>query len=430
LKAKQCEFTLSVKTIKKMKMKTKLISVILIAFIFIIPIELNAQSWQLQTSGTTNALRHVHFVNTNTGWIVGHSGTVLKTTDGGNNWIKMPFSFTYTDLIGCYFVSETTGWVGGDIGVFKTTDGGNTWTMLSGPSGITKLYFTDENTGFAVGGTDGSSNYYGDIFKTTDGGNTWSKSSSTKWARFYGIQFIDANTGWAYAEINGLLVGTTDGGNVWNILQNFSPNLIRGISFIDKNNGWFAGRSNSSGLSMKTTNGGVSWTNIAGQLNFGLASIQMVSDKKGWATSGPAIMKTTDGGVSWTADYVGSVALGSTSMFFKDANHGWAVGESGTIIAYTNNSSAVSESYAEKHMLTVSSNNFNTPAKASYELEKSGFVKLAVYNTTGAEVQLYVNKWQEAGNYTLNLNLNELTKGVYLLKLSTGRHTETVKLVY
>ena len=46
----------------------------------------SAQAWVSLNSGTTKTLRSVYFVNTDTGWVVGDSGTILKTTDGGLNW--------------------------------------------------------------------------------------------------------------------------------------------------------------------------------------------------------------------------------------------------------------------------------------------------------------------------------------------------------
>jgi photosystem II stability/assembly factor-like uncharacterized protein len=43
--------------------------------------------WEPQNSCTTNNLYSVYFTNTTTGYVVGDSGTILKTTDGGINWL-------------------------------------------------------------------------------------------------------------------------------------------------------------------------------------------------------------------------------------------------------------------------------------------------------------------------------------------------------
>ena len=34
-------------------------------------------------------LHDVHFVNVSTGWAVGNQGVILRTTDGGRNWIEL-----------------------------------------------------------------------------------------------------------------------------------------------------------------------------------------------------------------------------------------------------------------------------------------------------------------------------------------------------
>ena len=46
-------------------------------------------TWQIQRSGTSQALAGIFFTNRLHGWAVGHSNTILKTTDGGQTWIKV-----------------------------------------------------------------------------------------------------------------------------------------------------------------------------------------------------------------------------------------------------------------------------------------------------------------------------------------------------
>ena len=81
-----------------------------------------------------------------------------------------------------YFTDSNTGYAVGDLGtILKTNNGGTTWTVLS--SGTTNrlysVYFTDANTGYAVGGEYLSSlTQTGIILKTSDGGITWTVSSS------------------------------------------------------------------------------------------------------------------------------------------------------------------------------------------------------------------------------------------------------------
>ncbi|TFB12472.1 hypothetical protein E3V33_05365 [Candidatus Marinimicrobia bacterium MT.SAG.4] len=70
------------------------------------------------------------------GWIVGGSGTILKTTDGGNTGA----------LSSVYFADVATGWLVGVGGIIlHTTDGGG---QLRGHSGLyTKILGLTSLTG-------------------------------------------------------------------------------------------------------------------------------------------------------------------------------------------------------------------------------------------------------------------------------------------
>lgn len=66
--------------------------------------------WTKIPSGTSRSLNDLHFVHAHTGYCVGDSGTVLKTTDGGNSWTALA-PFTGDDIVEVYFKNEDTGWV-------------------------------------------------------------------------------------------------------------------------------------------------------------------------------------------------------------------------------------------------------------------------------------------------------------------------------
>jgi len=55
----------------------------------------------------------VQFIDDDSGWAIGRSGTILRTDDGGLTWIEQE-SGTKQNLYGLYFVKKA-GWaVGGD----------------------------------------------------------------------------------------------------------------------------------------------------------------------------------------------------------------------------------------------------------------------------------------------------------------------------
>ncbi|MEO8210340.1 MAG: YCF48-related protein [bacterium] len=130
-------------------------------------------NWIQQNPNTTNLLRGVYFINSNTGFAVGNNGTILKTSDGGNNWIvKSTTQFLF--LRDIYFANSVTGFIVGSGGkIFRTTDSGNNWDSI--PSGTNNdlqgVHFINEFVGTAVG-------FNGTIIHTNSGGISSSQNTT------------------------------------------------------------------------------------------------------------------------------------------------------------------------------------------------------------------------------------------------------------
>jgi photosystem II stability/assembly factor-like uncharacterized protein len=87
-------------------------------------ISTNPQDWINQQNFRLNS---IYFFDDSYGWAVGNDGVVLRTTTGGDYWIKVNAG-TGQQLDDVFFVSQSVGWIcGDDIRIRKTTDGGLTW---------------------------------------------------------------------------------------------------------------------------------------------------------------------------------------------------------------------------------------------------------------------------------------------------------------
>ena len=53
-------------------------------------------TWSSQTSGTSSNLWGAYFLNSTTGWVVGSSGAIYTTTDGGATWISQSYPTSCT----------------------------------------------------------------------------------------------------------------------------------------------------------------------------------------------------------------------------------------------------------------------------------------------------------------------------------------------
>ena len=126
-----------------------------------------ADSWHIQTSGTTKNLQGVCFIDANNGVVVGNDGTILKTINGGTTWTPQT-SGTSEDLYGVHLTDKNNGKIAGSNGtILYTTNGGTNWLIQE--------VYTDEDL-FAVSfANDKIGNVAGDngtILRTTNGGIT------------------------------------------------------------------------------------------------------------------------------------------------------------------------------------------------------------------------------------------------------------------
>jgi photosystem II stability/assembly factor-like uncharacterized protein len=310
-------------------------------------------TWQAQSSGTTFELDDVHFVNSQTGWAVGASisssnpqAPILKTIDGGTTWISQSTPAAHR-LWSVHFVNDQTGWAVGidkdlkDM-IIKTTDGGATWNVMKSETSSNEtyhaVYFVDAQTGWVVGWNSGSPTV---ILKTTDGGTTWNLQTATTNAGLNAVQFLDTQTGWAVGA-SGTVLRTTDGGTTWTKQTSGTTNTLESVCFIDAQRGWAVGSSDYGefGHIIITADGGLTWTKQNSGASrtsvLDLYAVQFIDPNNGWAvgTSG-LVLKTTDGGANWmnlslvTYDHLYAV-------YFHDANTGWAGGNWGTLLKTTN----------------------------------------------------------------------------------------------
>jgi len=149
------------------------------------------------------------------GWC-SESGNMWRTTNSGSNWFQCGGAGTLQQL---EFINENTGWASNtSVNILKTTDGGMNWINIHMPQGngivlslINNFKIIDSNIIYGDYGSRQfpSSKICGVIWKTTNGGNNWGfqqPDTSLAWGRYMGIDFIDANTGWSSN------IHTTNGG--------------------------------------------------------------------------------------------------------------------------------------------------------------------------------------------------------------------------
>ena len=74
-------------------------------------------------------------------------------------------------------------------------------------------------------------------------------------------------------------------------------------------------------------------------------------------------------------------------------------------------------------------NPFNPSTKIYYHIAQTGFVKLAVYDILGNEVETLVNEEKPIGSYKVNFDATGLSSGIYFYKLQAGDFVQTKKMI-
>ncbi|GEM_PF-2448509 len=245
-------------------------------------------TWALQNSSVTEDLYQVSFTDSSQGWISGVSGIILHTTDGGGHWAAQS-SGVNSSLRAITFNTASKGWAAGTEGVIvHTEDGGDTWTAQNtgGPvQALNAIRFIDENNGWAAG--EG-----GVILHTTNGGTEWTAQSGATVA-LYGMSCLNADTAWVSGQ-NGTILHTVDGGATWNSQTSGTTATLRSISCADALNGWAVA---DTGQIFYTDDGGQNWHSYASITNNCLYSVFFLTPDLGWiAGDGGTILHTSTGG--------------------------------------------------------------------------------------------------------------------------------------
>jgi photosystem II stability/assembly factor-like uncharacterized protein len=196
----------------------------------------------------------ITFTDSLTGYIAGGNpsndsiATIIKTTDGGNNWSVSMDNLGYC-FHSVHFPTANTGYVVGDKGtLYKTSNAGGSWTQKIIPGNVgtrnySAVYFTSENVGFIVGGNLTKDSIQ-TILKTSDGGDTWTVIRDNMAPMLNDIYFINSTEGYAVGN-DGTALFTNDGGDTWQdlMLPDNSPTLdFNSVRFLDSGYGYIVGK--------------------------------------------------------------------------------------------------------------------------------------------------------------------------------------------
>jgi len=389
-----------------------------------------AQTWTSLTSGSTANLGSVHFPTAQVGYATGLNNVaanILKTTNGGASWAPTTnMNWTY---LGLHFLNADTGWIVGNGGdIRKTVNGGTSWinqTPVGGTDHLNAVQFVNPLVGWVALNSGGS------VRKTTDGGTTWTTQSLGQSMNVYGLWFHDTLTGFT-AGSQGIRK-TVNGGTSWTSVS--STNLTT-ITFPTRAVGYAAG-----GLAviLKSTDSGNTWSSKFGGVfsSFNANSFHSLScvdaDRcyAAASTTGGVwrIFATLDGGASWAVVDSGSGAgfTGKVGIHFPNASAGYFVAQGGQI----RKSGAVPASLTsyEKSKTSAAPRLLRNAAiwRFDFTLEKAERYEATLTDLNGRVVWATSGR-SAAGPLALNIPAQVTGRGVHVLSFRAGSTRHALRL--
>jgi photosystem II stability/assembly factor-like uncharacterized protein len=390
------------------------------------------------------SITDIFFLDSLTGWSVTNATNqntdttyVLKTTNGGDNWVilyqKIQTGGGFPGYNKVFFLNENIGFTCGVMGFDKSTDGGTSWVVLNPNDSYQDMSILNEDTIWLVSGNP----LTGGVFRTTNGGQNWVQQFDSGSSNPDHIYMFNARMGFISRVISGApyMRKTTNGGQNWFVVS--PTDAFTDISFSDSLTGWKV-----QSYIKKTTDGGNNWSTqtlpSGGNIITPYAGkISLINKDTLWANGGQInfanetrgmLYRTTNGGTNWLFQVPQDTSIHIYNYYqlkFINKDDGWSYAVTkgvhtvtgGNDTFYTSIKRYSSNVPKEFKLIQNFPNPFNPTTAIKYEISKNSNVRLTIYNITGKEVKTLVNQKQTVGEYQVEFDGSGLSSGVYFYRI-------------
>lgn len=368
---------------------------------------LSAQNgWQVLQTNTTLEFLDIQCYSTDTLFLFGEDGILLKSFDAGNNFTTLQNASASIYTAG-FFKTPDTVFVGNGGGnIVRSGNGGSNWGVTGGCTCfITSICFSNNQFGLysSLGG----------VFTSSNGGNSWSANALNPF--FNPNKFITLNDSVFVAVYHKSFYKSTNSGQSFNAdtLPYNSNFYLYGLSFISDS---VAFSSTGDGKLFKTTDQGATW-NLVADLGFSITDIVFIDSQNGFLISGnqqKEIRKTSSGGLFWSLDYTAASTIKELNY---DGHHVFACGQNGMAL--------------RKEIFPTTIN------------EQKGVTAIKIYpNPAGDQLTVYNPQFSESKIYIIDIlgrqlfsedlnqqseviNLKSFCHGIYFLRITDAEKSSS-----
>ena len=266
--------------------------------------------WTEVASPVSTHLHRVGFMSPNEGWIVGESGTILRSRDQGDSWSVVEPGLTDEYLYDVDFAGSAVYICGSETTLLKgvPTESGYQWSSMTIPNG-TEYYRCVQFAGSTTGWVLESNWHHGFV-------RFWYIGSDGLWGRGAGIPYDEDFSASDFHFTSNMLPDAEDGGKL-------------------KHEGWLCGymgeAPGGTGQLYRSADGGKTWSLVLEESESYFKQIHFIDEKHGWIAKTWGMLTTTDGGSTWQShDFTSSLVM-PHRLCFTDINTGWTAMPAGTL---------------------------------------------------------------------------------------------------
>jgi len=205
---------------------------------------------------------------------------------------------------------------------------------------------------------------------------------------YWGVDFANADTGWAVGE-GGAIIKTTNGGAKWIWYESGIENTLRTISGV--NNGQRVIAGGDGGIIIISKDAGETWSISPSGTTDNIWNMQMITEEIGWMVGeGGTALKTTDGGITWIQQPMPYPSAPYWDVSFLDTSYGYICSAAGIVLKTINGGSSwqIQQAGDTRALWTIC-------ALDTLRASGGGFAGKIVYTTNGG-----INWMNATGAYT------------------------------